>query len=84
MHRVVGGRQTFSHACMNTKPQALSDYVRYFLASHSIDLGRSPSVFTAAKLMSTLIYRNKDNLMGTSLPSHPPTQHKTPRVMKHW
>jgi hypothetical protein len=30
-----------------------------------IDLGRPPSVFTAAKLMSSLIYRNKDNLMGT-------------------
>lgn len=97
--------------------QALSDYVRYFLASHrcvpawgvcvsstvwrkevgwcgrlpfwyaiaflhgrlntrtnhhdarlrddgSIELGRPPSVYTAAKLMSTLIYRNKDNLMG--------------------
>jgi len=44
--------------------QALSDYVRYFLASHSIDLGRAPAVFTAAKLMSTMIYRNKDNLMG--------------------
>jgi len=44
--------------------QALSDYVRYFLASHSIDLGRAPAVSTAAKLMSTMIYRNKDNLMG--------------------
>lgn len=30
----------------------------------SIELNREPSVFTAAKLMSTLIYRNKDNLMG--------------------
>ncbi|GAB5036567.1 proteasome subunit beta type- [Nannochloropsis oceanica] len=44
--------------------QALSDYVRYFLASHSIDLGRAPAVSTAAKLMSTMIYRNKDNLMA--------------------
>ena len=30
----------------------------------SIELDRPPSVYTAAKLMSTLIYRNKDNLMG--------------------
>lgn len=44
--------------------QALADYVRYFLASHAIDLGRTPAVYTAAKLMSTLIYRNKDNLLG--------------------
>jgi hypothetical protein len=36
---------------------------------HSIELGRAPSVFTAAKLMSTMIYRNKDNLMGACLPS---------------
>lgn len=30
----------------------------------SIELDRPPSVYTAAKLMSTMIYRNKDNLMG--------------------
>lgn len=44
--------------------QALSDYVRYFLSSHSVELGRPPSVYTASKLMSSLIYRNKDNLMA--------------------
>lgn len=36
----------------------------YTTALRSIELGRSPSVYTAAKLMSTLIYKNKDNLMG--------------------
>ncbi len=44
--------------------QALSDYVRSFLASHSIDLGRLPKVHTAANLFRSLCYNNKDRLLA--------------------
>lgn len=44
--------------------QALSDYVRYFLSSHSVDLGRLPKVHTAANLFRSLCYSNKDRLLA--------------------
>ncbi|GLE02342.1 hypothetical protein PINS_up018266 [Pythium insidiosum] len=44
--------------------QALSDYVRHFLASHAMDLGRRPKVHTAANLFRSLCYNNKDRLLA--------------------
>lgn len=44
--------------------QALSDYVRYYLASHSVELGRLPKVKTAANLFKSLCYHNKDRLLA--------------------
>lgn len=44
--------------------QALSDYVRYFLGSHAVDLGRLPKVATAANLFRSLVYNNKDRLLA--------------------
>ncbi|RLN86311.1 hypothetical protein BBJ28_00010348 [Nothophytophthora sp. Chile5] len=44
--------------------QALSDYVRYFLSSHAVDLGRPPKVHTAANLFRSLCYNNKDRLLA--------------------
>jgi 20S proteasome subunit beta 1 len=44
--------------------QALSDYVRHFLASHAVDLGRLPKVHTAANLFRSLCYNNKDRLLA--------------------
>ncbi|TMW61086.1 hypothetical protein Poli38472_014547 [Pythium oligandrum] len=44
--------------------QALSDYVRHFLASHAMDLGRLPKVHTAGNLFRSLCYNNKDRLLA--------------------
>ncbi|CAM9340142.1 unnamed protein product [Choristocarpus tenellus] len=44
--------------------QAVSDYVRYFLASHGTELGRLPTVKTAANLVRGLCYKNKDALLA--------------------
>ncbi|TDH70688.1 hypothetical protein CCR75_002930 [Bremia lactucae] len=44
--------------------QALSDYVRYYLSSHSIELGRLPKVGTAATLFRSLCYQNKGRLLA--------------------
>ncbi|OWZ11183.1 Proteasome subunit beta type-6 [Phytophthora megakarya] len=44
--------------------QALSDYVRYYLSSHSVELGRLPKVDTAANLFRSLCYHNKDRLLA--------------------
>eukprot|EP00953_Heterococcus_sp_UTEX-ZZ885_P031623 16582-Heterococcus_DN1.PRE.1 len=44
--------------------QAISDYVRYYLASHSAEIGRLPTVKTAANLARRLCYQNKDNLLA--------------------
>nr|CCA15808.1 proteasome subunit beta type6 putative [Albugo laibachii Nc14] len=44
--------------------QALSDYVRYFLSSHSLDVGKLPKVHTAANLFRSLCYNNKDRLLA--------------------
>ena len=42
--------------------QAVSDYVRRFLAEHAIEKGEAPTVAAAAKLFRTLCYENKDRL----------------------
>ncbi|CAH0482293.1 unnamed protein product [Peronospora belbahrii] len=44
--------------------QALSDYVRYYLSSHSIELGQLPKVTTASNLFRSLCYHNKDRLLA--------------------
>ena len=44
--------------------QAVSDFVRRFLAEHAIDKGAAPTVAAAAKLFRTLCYENKDRLMA--------------------
>ncbi|RHY32464.1 hypothetical protein DYB32_002538 [Aphanomyces invadans] len=46
--------------------QALSDYVRYFIASHADELEGDalPKVHTAATLFRKLCYENKDRLMA--------------------
>ena len=44
--------------------QALADYAKYYLSQHSADIGRAPSVHTAATLLSKMAYENKDNLMA--------------------
>ena len=44
--------------------QALSDYVRYFLSSHAMDVEGRPKVHTAANLFRTLCYQNKDRLLA--------------------
>ena len=45
--------------------QAVSDYVRYYLAGHAIDIGKLPLVKTAGRLMRNIIYGNKDRLMAS-------------------
>lgn len=42
--------------------QALSDYVRRFLAEHAVEKGDLPSVAAAAKTFRSLCYNNKDKL----------------------
>ncbi|KAJ7550173.1 hypothetical protein O6H91_07G086500 [Diphasiastrum complanatum] len=42
--------------------QIVSDYVRYFLHQHTIQLGRPATVKTVAKLIRELSYQNKSNL----------------------
>eukprot|EP01041_Mallomonas_annulata_P012286 gene12286-25839_t len=44
--------------------QAVTDYVKYYIDSHSTTLGRLPKVKTCATLMSHICYSNKDNLMA--------------------
>lgn len=44
--------------------QALSDYVRRFLAEHAVDKGSIPTVQVASKLFRTLCYQNKDRLLA--------------------
>jgi len=44
--------------------QAISDYVRFWLASHAIQVDRPPTVKTAATLARKLCYENKDALMA--------------------
>ena len=44
--------------------QALSDYVRYYVASHSIDTNALPKVKTVANLFRSLCYSNKNRLMA--------------------
>mmetsp|Transcript_15676 Transcript_15676/g.33948 ORF Transcript_15676/g.33948 Transcript_15676/m.33948 type:complete len:244 (+) Transcript_15676:79-810(+) len=44
--------------------QALTDYVRHYLAQLAVETGRMPEVKVAAHLMRRLCYENKDNLMA--------------------
>lgn len=44
--------------------QALTDYVRHYLAQLAVETGRVPEVKVAAHLMRRLCYENKDNLMA--------------------
>lgn len=44
--------------------QIISDYVRYYLSMHDIELGEDPDVATAARLFRELCYQNKANLMA--------------------
>ena len=44
--------------------QAVSDYVRRFLGEHAMEKGEEPRVATAAKLMRTICYENKDRLLA--------------------
>lgn len=44
--------------------QAISDYVRYFLAAHVTEVGRPPAVKTAATLARRIAYENKDALLA--------------------
>lgn len=44
--------------------QAISDYVRRFLAEHALDKGAPPTVAAAGKLFRTLCYNNKDRLLA--------------------
>ena len=40
--------------------QVLSDYVRYFLDVHGLELGEDPAVSTASTMFRNLMYQNKD------------------------
>jgi 20S proteasome subunit beta 1 len=44
--------------------QALSDYVKYYVDSHSTELNRLPKVKTCATIMKSMAYSNKDRLMA--------------------
>mmetsp|Transcript_30814 Transcript_30814/g.64932 ORF Transcript_30814/g.64932 Transcript_30814/m.64932 type:complete len:244 (+) Transcript_30814:178-909(+) len=44
--------------------QALTDYVRHYLAQLAVETGRPPEVKVAAHLMRRLCYENKDHLMA--------------------
>jgi 20S proteasome subunit beta 1 len=44
--------------------QIISDYVRYYAAMHSVELGSEPLVGTAARLFRQICYQNKANLMA--------------------
>jgi 20S proteasome subunit beta 1 len=44
--------------------QAITDYVRRFIAEHAIDKGEAPTLQATAKLLRTLCYTNKDRLLA--------------------
>jgi 20S proteasome subunit beta 1 len=44
--------------------QAVTDYVKYYLNSHTTEIGRLPRVKTSANLMRQICYNNKDALMA--------------------
>lgn len=44
--------------------QIISDYVRYYAAMHSVELGGEPLVGTTARLFRQICYQNKDQLMA--------------------
>ena len=47
--------------------QAVSDYVRYFLSSHAVEVGRLPLVKAAANLVRKIVYQNKDALLASMI-----------------
>lgn len=44
--------------------QALADYAKYYMDSHSTELNRLPKVKTCANVMRKLAYSNKDRLLA--------------------
>lgn len=44
--------------------QAVADYVKYYVDSHSTELNRLPKVKTCATIMKNIAYSNKDKLMA--------------------
>jgi 20S proteasome subunit beta 1 len=44
--------------------QAISDYVKYYLDMHKMQIGKAPKVQTAASCFRELCYQNKDALMA--------------------
>jgi 20S proteasome subunit beta 1 len=55
--------------------QALSDYVRNYLAHYKAESGKEPTVKVAAHLFHSMSYANKDRLtagiiVGGALPKH--------------
>jgi 20S proteasome subunit beta 1 len=44
--------------------QAVSDFVRYYLDMHEMELGEMPSVNTAASLVQRMCYQNKESLLA--------------------
>merc|ERR1719453_68477 len=44
--------------------QALSGFVQHYYSQHAIELGKLPTVNTAASLFRLIAYNNKDNLMA--------------------
>lgn len=42
--------------------QALTGFVQHYLGQHAMELGKQPTVNTAANLFKTIAYQNKDNL----------------------
>mmetsp|Transcript_6477 Transcript_6477/g.9215 ORF Transcript_6477/g.9215 Transcript_6477/m.9215 type:complete len:241 (-) Transcript_6477:371-1093(-) len=44
--------------------QALTGFVVNYLGQHAIELGKEPSVYTAANLFKLIAYNNKDNLLA--------------------
>lgn len=44
--------------------QAISDYVKFYLQMHAVELGERPMVQTAAKLFQQLCYHNKQHLLA--------------------
>merc|ERR1719343_1672548 len=44
--------------------QALTGFVQHYLGQHAVELGKLPTVNTAANLFKLIAYQNKDNLLA--------------------
>eukprot|EP00189_Rhodosorus_marinus_P005011 CAMPEP_0113959366 /NCGR_PEP_ID=MMETSP0011_2-20120614/4107_1 /TAXON_ID=101924 /ORGANISM="Rhodosorus marinus" /LENGTH=220 /DNA_ID=CAMNT_0000970675 /DNA_START=114 /DNA_END=776 /DNA_ORIENTATION=- /assembly_acc=CAM_ASM_000156 len=44
--------------------QAISDYVRYYISMHALEIGEEPKVATVGKMFRLICYRNKANLLA--------------------
>merc|ERR1712241_275195 len=44
--------------------QALTGFVQHYLGQHAVELGKPPSVNTAANLFKLIAYNNKDRLLA--------------------